>query len=252
MSVIVRTFKWKPDVPDYRDHMFSLPVKAVLPKFINPLGSKSPIEDQGNLGSCTGNAATTALEIALNTPTQYSRLMAYYNARLLEGSVRYDSGAYIRDVIKGIKMYGVSQERLWPYNISRFAIKPPAAAYKDAISVMPKIGTYERLTTLDDIKTALAAGLPAVFGFSVPAYFVGAEVAKTGWVRLPTRSDNMIGGHAVTAIGYDERAPDPYVWVRNSWGARWGINGNFKMPYGWFTNNLRLVDDIWVIHPKVH
>ena len=52
------------------------------------------------------------------------------------------------------------------------------------------------------------------------------------------------------AIGYDTRHTEPFVWVRNSWGQTWGINGNFKMPFTWFTDDRRLVDDMWVMHPK--
>ena len=246
-----RTYKWKPDLPDHRDRVFSLTAPAALPAFVEPLGSTDKVEDQGQLGSCTGNSTTTALEISLKTSTQYSRLMAYYNGRLIENNVKRDDGAMIRDVIKGVQTYGVATETKWPYDIKKFARKPTVTAYKDAKKVVPLISSYERLTDILHVKIALAAGLGVVFGFSVPEFFEGQEVANTGWVRLPTKADKMVCGHAVCAIGYDERGSDPFVWVRNSWGTGWGLNGNFKMPYGWFTDPSRLVDDIWVMHPKV-
>lgn len=249
-----RSYKWKPDLPDHRDRAFSLSAAEALPTFVEPLGSTDKVEDQGQLGSCTGNSTTTALEISLKTSTQYSRLMAYYNGRLIENNVKNDDGAMIRDVIKGVQTYGVAAETSWPYNIAKFARKPTVAAYKNAKKVLPLLASYERLTTVTDIKTALAAGLGVVFGFSVPEFFEGQDVATTGWVRLPTKADKMVGGHAVCAIGYDERNADgkgSFIWVRNSWGTSWGLNGNFKMPYGWFTAPGRLVDDIWVMHPKV-
>lgn len=249
-----RSYTWKPDIPDHRDRAFSLAAPAALPTFVAPLGATDRVEDQGHLGSCTGNASTTALEISLKTTTQYSRLMAYYNGRLLENNVRRDDGAMIRDVIKGIQTYGVASEALWPYYVTKFATKPTAAAYTDAKKVLPLVASYERLTTITDIKTALVSGLGVVFGFSVPVYFESQDVATNGWVRLPTKADKIVGGHAVCAIGYDERNADgkgSFVWVRNSWGNMWGIAGNFKMPYGWFTDPNRIVDDIWVMHPKV-
>lgn len=249
-----RTYKWKPDIPDHRDHKFSLAAPAVLPQFVGPLGANNKVEDQGPIGSCTGHASTTALEISLNTSTQYSRLMAYYNGRLIENNVKRDDGAYIRDVIKGLKTYGVATEFYWPYDPVKFARKPTLTAYRNAKKVQPKISSYERLTTIDEIKVALASNLAVVFGFAVPEYFESLEVSENGWVRFPTPADKMIGGHAVAAIGYDERNLDgngPFVWVRNSWSARWGLSGNFKMPYQWFTDPGRLVDDIWVMHPAV-
>lgn len=250
----MRTYKWKPEVSDHRDRTFSLKMKAtLLPAFVDPIGGNDPVEDQGQIGSCTGNSSTTALEISLKTTTQYSRLMAYYNGRWLENNVRRDDGAQIRDVIKGIQKFGVSTEEAWPYDVTKFAKKAPAKAYKEARAVIPLIESYERLITLTNVKTALASGLGVVFGFAVPEFFEGPEVAQTGWARMPTATDKMVGGHAVCAIGYDERNLDgkgSFVWVRNSWGKGWGLQGNFKMPYEWFTSPARLVDDMWCMHPK--
>lgn len=249
-TLVDRILKWLPDMPDHRDQPFSLVAPAALPKFIDPLDKNDQVEDQGQIGSCTGNSSTTALEITLKTKLQYSRLMAYYNGRMIEGTTTSDAGAYIRDVVKGIQKYGVAEEPVWPYVANKFATKPTAAAYTNAKKVIPLIKSYERLSTLDNVKTALVAGLPIVFGFSVPEYFMSPEVAKTGWVRLPTAADKIVGGHAVCAVGYDERVPEPFIWVRNSWGTSWGLNGDFKLPYGWFTNTNRIVDDMWVMHPK--
>ena len=62
----------------------------------------------------------------------------------------------------------------------------------------------------------LAPGYPFVFGFSVYESFMSAEVARTGEVPLPPRGEQLIGGHAVLAVGYDD-AIQRFI-VRNSWG----------------------------------
>jgi C1A family cysteine protease len=247
-----RTYAWRPDVPDHRDQLYSVPVEAVaaLPPKVDRIGLGNRIEDQGQLGSCTGNSSTSAVEIITKYPGQLSRLMAYYEGRKIEGTVRQDAGAMIRDVIKGIQTYGVCNETLYPYVISKFTKAPTAAALKDAKKILPAIAGYQRLSTLADVKHALANGLPVVFGFSVPEFFESADVAKNGFVRMPTRSDKMIGGHAVVAVGYDDTAPTPFIWVRNSWGPDWGIQGYFKMDQKWFTDPSRLVDDMWVMTPS--
>jgi C1A family cysteine protease len=54
-----------------------------------------------------------------------------------------------------------------------------------------------------------------------------------------------LGGHAVVAVGYDMKKK--FVWVRNSWGPTWGIDGYFKLPFAWFTDARRLVDDMWTV-----
>lgn len=126
----VAKYTWKPDVPDHRDRLFTPKITA-LPDHVDRIGMGNPVEDQGSLGSCTGNATTTAVEIVTKS-TQLSRLFCYYHGRLLEGTVREDAGAMIRDVIKGVKMYGISTESRWPYIIRRFATKPNWCAYLDA------------------------------------------------------------------------------------------------------------------------
>lgn len=245
-----RHYAWKPDIPDHRDQAFTLQLQPglVLPGYVNRIGMANPIEDQGQLGSCTGNASTSALEIVTQSDP-LSRLMAYYNGRAIEGTTGQDAGCSIRDVIKGLTKSGVCLEAHWPYVVAKFAKKPPPPCYKQAQAIIPKVQSYSRLTSLHDVKTALASGLPVVFGFSVPDYFEGSIVAKTGWVRPPTPEDRMIGGHAVVAVGYEDRARVPFVWVRNSWGPKWGIDGYFQMDAQWFTDPRRLVDDMWVIHP---
>jgi C1A family cysteine protease len=243
-------YTWKASTPDHRDYAFSLQAPAVLPSIVPPFDGNNPVEDQGQLGSCTGNSSTTALEIVTKS-NPLSRLMAYYNARIFEGTTRQDAGAELRDVIKGFQTYGVCEEINWPYIIKKFKTKPTKSAYKKALAIQAKIKSYERVTSLTQFKIALAAGLPVIFGFSVPDYFESAEVANTGYVRFPTALDSIIGGHAVVAVGYDDTKQ--IIWVRNSWGKDWGLNGDFQMDYQWFDgidSASSLVADCWVIHPQ--
>jgi len=53
-----------------------------------------------------------------------------------------------------------------------------------------------------------------------------------------------LGGHAVMAVGYDDSAER--VFVRNSWGADWGIKGYFTTPYDYISND-NLADDLWTV-----
>jgi hypothetical protein len=57
-------YGWIPDVPDHRDFLYSAihPVPAMLPALIDLRQTCSAVEDQGNLGSCTGNSLAGALE----------------------------------------------------------------------------------------------------------------------------------------------------------------------------------------------
>jgi C1A family cysteine protease len=94
------------------------------------------------------------------------------------------------------------------------------------------------------MKTCLAMGYPFVFGFSVYTAFESDEVAKTGVVYLPAKSEKLLGGHAVVCVGYDD-VTQRFI-VRNSWGASWGQAGYFTIPYSYLTN-AKLSSDFWQI-----
>jgi C1A family cysteine protease len=148
----------------------------------------------------------------------------------------------IRDGIKSLATWGCCDETLWPYNISAFAQKPAAKCYAQAKDHC--ISSYHRICTLDEMKTCLAAGFPFVFGFTVYESFESQTVAKTGKVNMPKQSERALGGHAVMAVGYSEK--QKRFTVRNSWGAGWGMNGYFTMPYE-YLGSRSLSDDFWTI-----
>jgi len=175
--------------------------------------------------------------------TQVSRLFIYYYERLIEGTVRQDSGAQIRDGIKVGYTYGAPLESLWPYNVSHFTHVPSPAAIADAAK--RKITKYQNAADITAVKDALAAGFPVVIGFSVYESFQDPSVANTGIMPMPNvNTEQLLGGHAVCIVGYDDHKQ--HFIVRNSWGPDWGDKGYFYMPYG-IIQNPQLSSDFWVI-----
>jgi C1A family cysteine protease len=241
-------YGWKPDLPDQRDLMFHsiMPPMMALPPKVDLRACCSPVEDQGNLGSCTAQALVgnlEFLEVKARVPySNLSRRFLYYNERVIENSVNEDSGAMIRDGIKSLSKDGVCTERKCPYRISSFASKPSKGAYTEATD--HQILEYRRLLIVKEMKTCLAEGYPFVFGFSVYESFESDEVAKTGIAPLPASGEQLLGGHAVMACGYDD-STERFI-VRNSWGTKWGMKGYFTLPYGYFTDR-NLSDDFWTI-----
>jgi C1A family cysteine protease len=249
MNRQIAHYGWTPDLPDQRDHLYAAPppILGQLPPSTDLTSSCPPVYDQGQLGSCTANAIAAAIEfdrLKQKLPDIVpSRLFIYYNEREMEGTVNSDSGAQIRDGIKSVAQQGVCPEQEWPYDISKFTQKPPVKAYPDALT--DRAVSYQRvLQNLTQMRGCLASGYPFVFGFTVYTSFESPEVAKTGHAPLPTPGEQQIGGHAVTAVGYDDSKQ--WMIVRNSWGPGWGMKGYFTLPYSYLSQSS-LAADFWTI-----
>ena len=242
-----RKYGYIPDVPDHRD-FYKVIEKLALPDQVDlrPQFIQSPY-DQGSLGSCTANAIAGAVAFDLYKQSKKnfmpSRLFIYFNERVMENTVNSDSGAQIRDGIKSINIQGVCSETLWQYNINKFATKPNIIAYVAA--KLDRAVKYERVNQdIASIKTCLAQGFPMVFGFSVYESFESDDVARTGIVPMPLSTEQLLGGHAVLAVGYINATKQ--IIVRNSWGTTWGQYGYFLMPYDYKTNP-NLASDFWTV-----
>lgn len=247
-------FGWKPDLPDHRDLSYKVnhykldkPVKLAKSVDLRTSGFMPPILDQGNLGSCTSFAISSALEfdrrkqkIKVFTP---SHLFIYYNERELEGSVEQDAGAEIRDGIKSVASTGYCDEALWPYDISKFADKPSPACYTQAKKY--KALSYFRIdnTDIKQLKSCLAAGFPFVFGVTVYKSFYDAD-DNNGVIPMPSQDDQVLGGHAILCVGYDDSKK--LFTIHNSWGTSAGDKGYYYIPYDYLTNK-NLADDFWTI-----
>ena len=254
-----RRYDWKPDLPDHRDYLFALtaPAPTKLPSRVDLRASCSPVMNQGQIGSCTGNSLAGALEFLeirelrdgsgaeVFDPNQFdpiSRLFIYYSERSLEGTTAQDGGGMLRDGVKALTQWGSCRERTWKYTKTNVLKKPTGSAYKEAGNHL--ISTYLRILSLTEMKQCLASGFPFVFGFSVYESFESPSVAKSGIAPMPLQNESLVGGHAVMAAGYDDAKK--MLLVRNSWGPDWGQDGYFWLPYA-YVSSPRLAQDFWTI-----
>lgn len=193
--------------------------------------------------SCTANAIASGLGEYLQitktgTFTPLSRLFLYYQERAMEGTIDQDAGAQIRDGMQVFQQMGVCPETDDPYDVSKFTLAPSEQAVTDA--AQHKISAYHRVTGIDGVQTALSQGSPVVTGIQVYESFESDMVASTGIVPAPESGEQGLGGHAVLIVGYD--TPKQWFIVRNSWGANWGVQGYFYLPFSVFS---KVVADMW-------
>ncbi|HEY6505238.1 MAG TPA: C1 family peptidase [Chitinophagaceae bacterium] len=222
----------------------------------------SPIEDQGGIGSCTAHAGVGLYEYferrAFGRHIDASRLFLYKATRnLLKWTG--DDGAYIRTTMAAMALFGLVPEKYWPYKEERFNEEPTAFMYSYAQNFQALL--YYRLDAngvrgqalLNSIKDHLRNGLPMMFGFTC---FTSLDQADDGKIPFPHKTEDVDGGHAVMAVGFDDavKITNPNnstivttgaIKIRNSWGVEWGEKGYGWLPYDYIKENI--ADDWWTI-----
>ena len=267
MPRTTKRYGWKPQLPDVRDLKYTAPAPPPggLPASVDLRPHCPAVYDQGQLGSCTANAIAAAFEfdqIKEKVPHVWrpSRLFIYYNERVIEGDVSQDAGAQIRDGIKSVNTQGCCSEDLWTYSddttsaAPKFAQHPPPACYKEGATHLASL--YQAVAQdINQIKGCVASGYPMVLGFTVYTAFESQEVAASGVLPMPGPTEQVLGGHAVLCVGYDDtktvKNPDGttstgMILIRNSWGPGWGEAGYFWMAYDYIVN-ANLSSDFWTI-----
>jgi C1A family cysteine protease len=244
-STINRGYGWKRGLPDQRKPFCNITFAGDLPSKVD-LRDKCPaVYDQGDLGSCTANALAGLSEFLMIkqglTPYVPSRLFIYYNERAIEGSISDDAGASLSDGASVMGTFGAPHESLWWYNTAKFKTKPNKSVYTDGAK--HRLHEVTRVQqNLDAFRKVLASGVPFVGGFTVYSSFESPSVAANGIVSMPSVDEDVLGGHAILIVGYDDVAR--HFIVRNSWGSGWGDKGYFYMPYDYLLSS-DLADDFW-------
>jgi C1A family cysteine protease len=279
---------WIPDCPDIRDYteeteevreilkptgllLREQTKKAQKEKALPPTVDLrewcSPIEDQGQIGSCTAHAGVGIIEYyerkSFGRHIDASRLFLYKVTRNLM-KMRGDTGAYLRSTIGAMVLFGVPPEEYWQYtdDMQGFDNEPPAFCYSFALNY--KTIKYYRHdppsaspgSILNRVKAYLAAGHPAMFGFTVYSSF--EQASENGKIPYPSLRDKIEGGHAVVSVGYDDKMKikNKYsedetagaLLIRNSWGNHWGENGYGWLPYEYIMSGL--AEDFWSVLKK--
>lgn len=188
-----------------------------------------PILDQGNLGSCTGNAATACL-----------------------GSGFFWSTIQDKDVLSATDSIADEKYAVDVY-AKATAIDPYAGTYppkdtgSDGLSVAKVlqsrglISGYQHATSLAAVLTALAKQ-PVIVGTE---WFDDMfNPAKDGAINV---SGSLAGGHEYLLDELD--VENQRVWMANSWNEDWGVGGRAYFTWKAFEDLLGRAGDCTVFTP---
>lgn len=258
-----RALGWRPDPPKDVAEDFSASQVLKASRIPKSASNRELVDilDQGNLGSCTANAAMQAIrasQLVHGAPADVefgSRLFAYYFARALTHETGVDSGTYLRAIFEVTNKFGFCPESAWEYDdnpnpeTGRFTRMPGMRAMRAAYDQRSPTEYRRIYETGDDrltiIKRALANRQLVVFGTDVTEDFCENNFDPGATIKPPGDAARMAGGHAMAIAGYEEIGNTTVFEIPNSWGEGWGEQGWCRFDGSYLTHPMSR--DFWIV-----
>jgi len=247
----VRATNLRASTDDDRDYAFVPTVpEASIPRNID-FGPWFPrVQDQGQIGICTGETMTTIAESIWNTANKYvpgvterSRRFNYKFSRQYDG-ITGDGGATPRSMLRSAHNYGLPLESSWPFTTD-IDENPTQAVLDEA--ALSKVGRYEVMVLSPDdwranllqIRQAMAEGCRVALAFYCRRwmFYVNGPLGSQGHVG-PAMAEgdpmnDLVGGHIEPVRRVDmDMLPNSggAVVLHGSWGTSIGDQGLWSVP----------------------
>lgn len=219
------------DPKDPRDILMGLVLPAVsVPVSFDYTKAMSPVRDQGDEGTCVAFASVSGVK-EFQDKKEYHKLIRLSPRFLYSLCKKFDGapseeGTYPRIAMKVLLNYGACRESFWPYAPHQRNL-PLKGADIDAKKF--KIKAYARIKSLLEMKRSLLVNGPYLAGVKVFKSWFTKKVERGGFVPMPKRDEDSVGGHAVCVAGYDDKLG--IFKFKNSWGPGWADGGYGYLPY---------------------
>jgi hypothetical protein len=194
--------------------------------------------DQGQTGTCVSWSVGYALRGTLNneffngvSPNPRSPWFIYQIDHSQRGDNSTQDGMVVSNGMYILRGNGVPAESL-DASLGNPATYPSTTV--DADAAKDVVTSYNAISTVADIKTAISMDLPVEMGFNDYTSFDNAYDSGTIY---KTFGGTLRGGHAICIVGYDDTKNA--VLAQNSWGDILGDPANpgcIWIDYGLLTN----------------
>lgn len=229
------------DPVDIRDYQLAeIQDKRVeLPDEFDLRDKMTPVGDQ-NYGTCTSWAGCAVKEYwdkkEYGRDINLSEKFNYYNIKKISGLWTIE-GDYLRNSFKALCEYGAPLLEDYPDtrdgSWENYLNEPPQELYEKAKKYKAK--TYWSVDrTLESFRQAIFQNNCPI-GTGMKWFRAYYDEGSDGY--LPRPAGDKVGGHAIACAGWTK---DGKLWFKNSWGADYGKDGYFYIPFEEFTKH-----DFW-------
>lgn len=200
--------------PDNFDHVAKYPMRATMPDTVAVVERTLdlpkqyvPHYDQGIQGSCVGFSLSWMMSI-LNRQ-KYDARELYLRAQLVDewDDTPPGEGSSVNagcKVLHGEGHWRVQHSRWW-------------ARAKALLGLEHGIAAYRWATSVDDVRAAIAAGIPVTFGVNWYANFYSPVYHnKEWWIGRGANLGAIRGGHAICGYAASDRREG--IRLVNTWG----------------------------------
>lgn len=192
---------------------------------------KVSVKNQGSKPTCVAHALSSLVEYHNLIETgKYRKFSTEFIYGTRDIGYYIGDGMVIRDALKTIKKYGDCYYADCPGNHDTADamnnVNEKMEEYRD-LAYPHRIGSYYRVKTPEEIKTALMNHGPVVISMTCKD---NAYIADDIYC-YPQDAENS-GRHCVLVVGWNENG-----WIiQNSWGALYAGDGYFTLPFDFKIN----------------